>query len=171
MVCVSLFAGMLGTLLNRVEPDLQIAIVHGETLPDGVLAALEDALSARVGDLNGDGKAWVMVNDYPVVFDGSATDTDIQTAGMARLVTDVVSGDSALFAVADVDGFLANYADKMGGNAAVLWEDCPGLAGLDAGVFSTVEDIYTDVDGQTLLAGLTVFPTRSAGAEALVLLG
>ena len=171
VVCVSLFAGVLSTLLNRVEPDLQIAVVHGETLPDGVLAALEDALSAQVGDLNGDGRAWVMVNDYPVSFDGSAKDTDVQTAGMARLVTDVAAGDSALFAVADVNGFLANYADKMDGNAAALWEDCPVLAGLDAGVFSTAEDIYTDVDGQTLLTGLTVFPTRSAGAEALALLG
>ena len=171
VVCVSLFAGALSTLLNRVEPDLQIAVVHGETLPDGVLAALEDSLSARVGDLNGDGEAWVMVNDYPVVFDGSAKDTDIQTAGMARLVTDVAAGDSALFAVADANGFLANYADKMDADAAALWEDCPVLAGLNAGTFSTAEDIYTDVDGQTLLAGLTVFPARSAGAEALALLG
>ena len=90
---------------------------------------------------------------------------------MARLVTDVAAGDSALFAVADVDGFLAGYADKVDGNSAVLWGDCPVLAGLNAGVFSTAEDIYTDVDGQTLLAGLTVLPARSAGAEALALLG
>ena len=158
-------------MLNREEPDLQIAVVHAETLPDGVLSALESALSSQVGDLNGDGRAWVMVNDYPVVFDGSAKDTDIQTAGMARLVTDMAVGDSALFAVADVDGFLANYADKVDGDAAALWGDCPALAGLNAGVFSTTEDIYTDVDGQTLLTGLTVFPARSAGAEALALLG
>ena len=170
VVCVSLFAGVLGTLLNREEPDLQIALVHAETLPDGVLSALEDALSDRVGDLNGDGRAWVMVNDYPVVFDGSAKDSDIQTAGMARLVTDLAAGDSALFAVADADDFLAAYADKVDADAAALWGDCPTLAGLDAGVFSTAEDIYTDVDGQTLLTGLTVFPARSAGAEALALL-
>ena len=171
VVCISLFAGALGTLLNREEPDLQIALVHAETLPDGVLSALENALSNQVGDLNGDGRAWVMVNDYPVVFDGSAKDTDIQTAGMARLVTDIAAGDSVLFAVADADGFLANYGDKVDGDAAAPWEGCPGLAGLDAGVFSTAEDISTDVDGQTLLAGLTVFPIRSAGAEALALLG
>lgn len=170
IVCLSLFAGALSTLLNRVEPDLQIAVVHTEALPDGVLSALEDALSAQVGDLNGDGRAWVMVNDYPVVFDGSAKNTDIQTAGMARLVTDAAAGDSALFAVADVDGFLAGYADKVDGNAAVLWGNCPLLARLDAGVFSTAEDIYTDVDGQTLLTELTVLPARSAGAEALALL-
>ena len=171
VVCLSLFAGVLSTLLNREEPDLQIAVVHAETLPDGVLSALEDALSNQVGDLNGDGRAWVMVNDYPVVFDGSAKDTDIQTAGMARLVTDVAAGDSALFAVADVDGFLANYADKVDGDAAALWGECPALAGLDAGVFSTAEDIYTDVDGQTLLTGLTVLPARSAREAALALLG
>ena len=170
VVCISLFAGVLSTMLNREEPDLQIALVHAEALPDGVLSALEDSLSAHVGDLNGDGRAWVMVNDYPVVFDGSAKDTDIQTAGMARLVTDVAAGDSALFAVADADGFLANYGDKMDASAALLWGGCPTLATLDAGTFSSVEDIYTDVDGQTLLEGLTVFPIRSAGEEALALL-
>lgn len=170
VVCVSLFAGVLGALASREDPDLQIAVVHAEALPDGVLPALEDALSAQVGDLNGDGRAWVMVNDYPVVFDGSARDTDIQTAGMARLVTDVAAGDSALFAVADLNSFLANYADKVDGAGAVRWGDCPILAGLDAGTFSTVEDVYTDVDGQTLLEGLTVLPARSAGEEALALL-
>lgn len=171
VVCVSLLAGVLGTMLDREEPDLQIAVVHADALPDGVLSALEDALSEQVGDLNGDGAARVMVNDYPVVFDGSAKDTDIQTAGMARLVTDVAAGDSALFLVADPDGFLAAYGDKMDADAARLWADCPILAGLNAGTFSTVEDIYTDVDGQALLGGLTVFPARSAGDEAIALLG
>lgn len=129
------------------------------------------SLAAQVGDLNGDGSARVMVNDYPVVFDGSARDMDIQTAGMARLVTDAAAGDSALFAVADAEGFLANYADRVDEARAVRWGDCPALAGLNAGTFSTAEDVYRDVDGQTLLVGLTVFPARSAGAEALALLG
>ena len=170
VVCVSLFAGVLGTMLDRGEPDMQIAVVHADALPDGVLSALEDALSEQVGDINGDGAARVMVNDYPVVFDGSAKDTDIQTAGMARLVTDVAAGDSALFLVDDPDGFLSVYGDKMDADAARLWSDCPILAVLNAGTFSTVEDIYTDVDGQALLGGLTVFPARSAGDEAIALL-
>lgn len=156
VVCLSLFAGVLGTLLGREEPDLQIAAVHAEALPDGVVTALEEALAAQVGDLNGD---------------GSARDMDIQTAGMARLVTDAAAGDSALFAVADAEGFLANYADRVDEARAVRWGDCPALAGLNAGTFSTAEDVYRDVDGQTLLEGLTVFPARSAGAEALALLG
>ena len=162
VVCLGLLSGVLGTMIGREEPDLQIAIVHAEALPDGVLSALERSLADRVGDLNGDGAARVIVNDYTVVFDGSAADSDLQTAGMARLVTDVAAGDSALFAVADPAGFLANYGDRVDADAAVLWADCPGLAGLDAGTFSTVEDIYTDVDGQTLLAGLTVLPAHSA---------
>lgn len=170
VVCVSLFAGVLGTLINREEPDLQIAVVHAEALPDGVLSALEDSLSARTGDLNGDGTARVLVNDYPVVFDGSARDTDVQTAGMARLVTDVAAGDSALFVVEDTEGFLANYGDRVEAGRAALWRDCSALAALDAGIFSVLEDVYTDVDGQTLLAELTVFPAKSAGAEALALL-
>ncbi len=171
VVCVSLLAGALGTLLNRREPDLQVAVVHAEALPDGVLSALEASLSARVGDLNGDGTAWVMVNDYPVVFDGSAKNPDVQTAGMARLVTDVAAGDSALFAVADPERFLAAYGDKVDGDRAALWGECPALSGLDAGTFSTVEDLSADLDGQSLLSGLTVLPARSAGEQALALLG
>ena len=170
VVCVSLFAGVLGVVMNREEPDLQIAVVHAEALPDGVLLALEASLSAQVGDLNGDGTAWVLVNDYPVVFDGSARDTDIQTAGMARLVTDVAAGDSALFIVEDIGGFLTNYGDRVDAERAALWRDCPALAGLDAGTFSILEDVYTDVDGQILLAELTVFPVRSAREQALALI-
>ena len=169
-VCLGLLAGTLGTLAGRGEPDLQVAIVRAEALPDGVRNALERSLAARVGDLNGDGTAIVVVNDYTVVFDGSAADPDLQTAGMARLVTDVAVGDSALFAVADPGAFIANYGDKMDLDAAVLWADCPALSALDAGSWSTVDDIYTDLDGQELLAGLTVLPARSAGAEALALL-
>lgn len=169
-VALGLLAGMLGVLAGREKADLQIAVVHAEALPDGVLSALERSLARRVGDLNGDGAARVVVNDYTVVFDGSAADSDLQTAGMARLVTDVAMGDSVLFAVADPEGFLANYGDRVDGDAAARWEDCPGLRALDAGTFSTVEDVYADVDGQTLLAGLTVLPARSAGEEALALL-
>ena len=86
-------------------------------------------------------------------------------------MTDIAAGDSLLYAVEDPEGFLALYADRVDGSAARLWGDAPALAGLDAGTYSTVEDIYADRSGQDLLASLTLLPglDREAGLlEALL---
>lgn len=170
VVCVSLFAGALGALLDRKEPDLQIAVVRTQPLPDGVRSALEDSLAALVGDRNGDGRALVQVNDYTVAFDGSAADTDVQTAGSTLLVTDVAAGVSALYLAEDPQGFLERYADQVDPGRAALWKDCPALAALDAGSYAVLEDIATDLPGQDLLGALTVLPSRSAEDEILAAL-
>ncbi len=170
VVCVSLFAGALGTLLDRREPDLQVAIVHAQPLPDSVRSALEASLAALVGDRNGDGRALAQVNDYTVVFDGSAADMDVQTAGSTLLVTDVAAGVSALYLVEDPRGFLERYADKVDAKRAALWKDCPNLADLDAGSYAALEDITTDLPGQNLLSALTVLPSQSAEDDSLTAL-
>lgn len=170
VLCVSLLAGALGTLLDRKEPDLQVALVHTQPLPDSVRSALEGSLAALVGDRNGDGKALVQVNDYTVAFDGSAKDVDMQTAGSTLLVTDVAAGVSALYLVEDPQGFLERYADKVNAEGAARWNDCPALAGLDAGSYSALEDIATDLPGQDLLGALTVLPSRSAEDDILTVL-
>lgn len=174
---VVIAASVIGLLLwggNQLfafrEPDLQIAVVHAEPLPDSVRGALEDSLAALVGDRNGDGAAVVQVNDYTVVFDGSAAGADAQTAGATLLVTDVAAGVSALYLVEDSEGFLARYADKVDAQAPAAWGEYPVLAGLDAGTYSTLEDIVTDLPGQTLLSSLTVLPGLSAGDGVLEML-
>lgn len=170
VVCVSFFAGVLGTLLNRKEPDLQIAVVHAQPLPDSVRSALEDSLAALVGDQNGDGRALAQVNDYTVVFDGSAADMDVQTAGSTLLATDVAAGVSAVYLVEDPHGFLDRYADQVNTGRAALWKDCPSLAALDAGSYAALEDITTDLPGQDLLGALTVLPSRRAEDGILTIL-
>lgn len=157
-------------LVTLREPDLQIAVVCAEPLPDSVRQALEDSLAALVGDRNGDGAARVLVNDYTVVFDGSAADVDRQTAGATLLVSDVAAGLSALYLVEDGPGFLARYADKVDGETPSAWADYPVLAGLNAGSYSTLEDIQADLSGQSLLAHLTVLPNLSSENEVLELL-
>lgn len=154
-------------LFHTRQPDLQIAVVHAQPLPDGVRTALERSLAGLVGDLNGDGAALVQVNDYTVVFGGQAADMDRQTAGSTLLVTDLAMGDSALFLVDDPGGFLERYAGKVDGAAPVLWADCPALAALDAGSWSPLDDIAADLPGQELLAPLTVLPARAAPDGAL----
>lgn len=171
VVILAACAGLLlwgGQLLFNVrEPDLQIAVVHARPLPDGVRGALERSLAGLVGDLNGDGTARVQVNDYTVVFDGSAADADLQTAGSTLLVTDLAMGDSALFLVEDAGGFLARYSGKVDSSSPVCWADCPALAALDAGSWSSLDDMETDLPGQSLLGPLTVLPARAAQPAAL----
>lgn len=163
-----LWGGLL--LLDRKEPDLQIAVVHAQPLPDGVRKALEQSLAQLAGDLNGDGTALAQVNDYTVLFDGSAADADRQTAGSTLLVTDLAMGDSVLFLTEDTEGFLSRYADKVAATSPVQWADCPILAALDAGTWSELNDIGTDLPGQTLLGPLTVLPARAAQEETLKML-
>lgn len=165
---LALWGGRL--LLDAREPDIQIAVVHAQPLPDGVRSALERALAELVGDRNGDGAAVAQVNDYTVVFNGSAADADLQTAGATLLVTDLAMGDSALFAVEDPESFLARYADKVDGEAPARWADCPALAALDAGRWSDLEDLNRDRSGQELLGWLTVLPAGAAGEDVLALL-
>lgn len=172
-VVVILTAG-LGLLLwgganffTQREPDIQIAVVHAQPLPDSVRSALEDSLAALVGDRNGDGEALAQVNDYTVVFDGGAVDSDMQTAGATLLVTDVAAGVSAFYLVEDASGFLERYNDKVEAGRAALWGDCPSLAGLDAGSYTVLENMTENLPGQDLLAPLTLLPSRSTEDELL----
>lgn len=153
--------------LTQREPDIQMAVVHAQPLPDSVRSTLEDSLAALVGDRNGDGKALAQINDYTVVFDGGAVDSDMQTAGATLLVTDVAAGVSAFYLVEDASGFLERYNDKVEAGRAALWEDCPTLAGLDAGSYTVLENMTENLPGQDLLAPFTVLPSRSAEDELL----
>lgn len=172
-VVVILTAG-LGLLLwggasffTQREPDIQIAVVHAQPLPDSVRSTLEDSLAALTGDRNGDGKALAQVNDYTVVFDGGVVDSDMQTAGATLLVTDVAAGVSAFYLVEDASGFLERYNDKVEAERSALWGDCPSLAGLDAGSYTVLENMTENLSGQDLLAPLTVLPSQSAEDELL----
>ncbi len=168
VICLAL--GVIQTVTSFREPDVQVAFVHADSLPDNVLSALETSLGELVGDLNGDGEVVVQVNDYQVVFDGSATDSDVQTAGSTLLVTDVAGGESSLFIVEDAEGFLELYADQMDTASAAAWADSPVLSALDAGTYSMVEDIDADLTGQALLAEYTVLPATGADSDVLALL-
>lgn len=157
-------------LLIRREPDVQIAVVRTQPLPDSVRTALEVSLAALVGDRNGDGKALAQVNDYTMTFDGSAADADMQTAGSTLLVTDIAAGVSTLYLVEDPQGFLARYGDKVSGEHSALWKACPSLAALDAGTYTVLEDMASDLSGQELLAPLAVLPGRNAEDKLLEIL-
>lgn len=147
--------GFWQVTLRTRQPDLQVAVVHREALPDSVHKALEESLARLVGDRNNDGMAYVIVNDYTVVFDGSATNPDLQTAGMTQLVTDLSRKVSNIYIVEDASAFETWYSDHvtLGG----LWQDSAVLSSMDAGSYSPLWDLDNSRSGQELLASFTVF--------------
>lgn len=165
LAALSLALGFVRVAVNRRVPDLQIAVVHAQALPDDVLKALEESLAALAGDANGDGEALARVNDYVVRFDGLSGGADLQAAGITRLVSDLRDGDSAIWVVEDADGFLRWYGDQVDGGGAARWGELPALAALDAGMYASVLDIDADHSGQELLERYTVFPASGCGAE------
>lgn len=169
VICASLGLGVVRTFATMQEPDLQIAFVHSELLPDEVHSALESSFQKMIGDLNGDGAAIVQINDYQVAFDGNIENVDVQAAASTLLVTDIAGNESCLFIVEDVDGFLTLYGDQVDTENARSWGDYPVLTALDAGTYCTVADISTKETGQALLADYTVLP-RLNEAEALAYL-
>ncbi len=152
------------------EADLSIAFVHSDTLPDSVKSALEKSFGELIGDRNGDGVVSIEINDYEVVFDGSAADSDMQTAGVTLLVTDLSQSISSIYIVEDADGFLAAYEDQVDASAMRTWSEVPALSALEAGTYSRVEDISVDHTGQELLAKYVVFPSDDCAEDILEIL-
>ena len=52
---ISCGLGIAYTFASRSEPDLEVAVVTPEQLPDEVITALQNSLAAYAGDDNGDG--------------------------------------------------------------------------------------------------------------------
>jgi len=86
-----------------------------------------------------------------------------------------MEGTWAPWTYMDEDGDLVGYdvevaeaiAEKLGVEASFVTGEWDGLlAGLDAGTYSTLEDIETDLTGQSLLAPLSVLPSLDAGDGA-----
>lgn len=170
VIIIGIAASVLWTTLNTSEPDLQIAVVHSNALPDDVISKMENSVEQLIDDLNGDGNINVQINDYTVSFDGQETDANVQTSGTTGLVTDISAGISCIFIVEDSNGFLSWYGDKVNSENALSWEEYPQLSSLDIGVYSVLEDIYTDHNAQELLTGYTVYPALAAEEKAEILL-
>lgn len=170
LVAFSILLGIVQFRSAYQKPDIQIAVVHSEALPDSVCEALEASLEALVGDRNGDGTEQVLLNDYVVSFDGSAADMDVQTAGMTRLITDLNARDSCIYIVEDADGFLSAYADLMNTEQTHMWSQLSVLSGLDAGTYSDLDAIQQDLYGQALLSDYLVIPTLECPHDLISLL-
>lgn len=160
-VCVASFGlGIVYTLASRSDPDLEVAVVTADYLPDAVVTALQDSLRPYAADRNSDGHVVVQINNYTVTLEGAARDPNLQTAGSTLLVTDLAGRYSEIWIVSEPEAFLEQYGDMVDGSAAVRWQDCPVLTALDAGSYSSDLQADTGDSGQDLLAGCTVLPLR-----------
>ena len=112
---------------------------------------LQDALAAYGEDRNGDGKVVVKLNVYTMNFGSDDSDAYLDMAGTTKLSTDIQGVLSSLFILYDPAGFQSTTgtlryldgslpqsdADNDWWNMVYHWDDCPVLAGLDLGDYTS----------------------------------
>ena len=120
-------------------------------LPEATQTALQDALAAYGEDRNGDGKVVVKLNVYTMNFGSDDSDAYLDMAGTTKLSTDIQGALSSIFILYDPAGFQSTTgtlryldgslpqsdADNDWWNMVYHWDDCPVLAGLDLGDYTS----------------------------------
>ena len=156
--------------VGRVDPDYQIAYVGAVPLPDGAVAAREEALAALGEDCNGDGRAAVQLNPYAGGGDAGADAAYYTMAASAKLTADLASRESYFFLLDDPEGFQRDYhalrrldgslppdTDADWQSCCLRWSDCPALARLDLGEYEeTVLNQSASGDAQELFSGMYI---------------
>lgn len=88
-------------MVTRVDPDYTIALVTVSYIPDETITSLENALSAELEDLNGDGKVVVTVSHYTYRYGDESVNESLDSyqkmAGEVQLSTDLSTSTSILF--------------------------------------------------------------------------
>lgn len=178
-----LLAGVAWQTVFQVRPDVRIACVVRQELPQAAAAALETALQPFAADLNGDRRVVVQLDQYILDFDpaedpmADPLESAARTAGITRLTADLSLRDGPylvltdapeglqrqLGALAYLDGTVPdpdaeNFAAADWAQMALPWTACPVLAGLDLGSCEVVtpEGEPRTVRCQDLLAGLYI---------------
>lgn len=171
IVLLGIIIDVVGSYLGlwTKTPDFQIAYVGKTQLPDDTVSALEQAFTSLASDFNGDGKIIVKVNQY--VNNTGSADPDVfyyEYASEITLIGDISDCASYFFLMDDPDQFQRDYqllacpdgscpddTDYSTENKVILWADCPLLAEMELGDYSTTilgEEITGN--NQELLSGL-----------------
>ena len=169
-----LFAALIHIIGNAMglftkSPDLQIAYVGIDSLPEDTVTALEQLFASLIEDFNRDGEVIVQVNQY--TGDPNASDAETayyQYASEITLVGDISSCESYLFLLENPQGFQREYqilaepdgscpgdADYSVDGKVIRWADCPLLSSADLGSY-TILAAGQEITGgsQELLSGL-----------------
>ena len=118
----------IGQYFFTTHADYNVAVVAPHYLPEATQTALQDALAAYGEDRNGDGKVVVKLNV-----------TDIQGAlSSIFILYDPAGFQSTTGTLRYLDGSLPQSdADNDWWNMVYHWDDCPVLAGLDLGDYTS----------------------------------
>ena len=182
LMAAALGATMIKDILLQSQPDYEVGWVGRSELPEETAAALEAELAQYGVDLNGDGRVVVQLNQYTVNFveeaaaDADSEDQQVQSsyndayyqmAGVTKLSADLSDGKLYVLLLEDPEGFervtdALQYLDgtlpEEGAadwqNMCYLWQDCPVLAGLELGEFTSYDEWMHS--SQELLAGVYV---------------
>lgn len=169
-----LFAALIHIAGNAMglfhkSPDLQIAYVGINPLPEDTVTALEQIFAALIEDFNRNGEVTVQVNQY--TGDPNAVDAETayyQYASEITLMGDISSCESYLFLLEDPQSFQQEFqilaepdgscpgdADYSVDGKVIRWADCPLLSSADLGSY-TILAAGQEITGssQELLSGL-----------------
>ena len=141
----------IGQYFLTTHADYNVAVVAPHYLPEATQTALQDALAAYGEDRNGDGKVVVKLNVYTMNFGSDDSDAYLDMAGTTKLSTDIQGVLSSIFILYDPAGFQSTTgtlryldgslpqsdADNDWWNMVYHWDDCPVLAGLDLGDYTS----------------------------------
>ena len=128
----------IGQYFLTTHADYNVAVVAPHYLPEATQTALQDALAAYGEDRNGDGKVVVKLNVYTMNF-GTKLSTEIQGAlSSIFILYDPAGFQSTTGTLRYLDGSLPQSdADNDWWNMVYHWDDCPVLAGLDLGDYTS----------------------------------
>lgn len=151
----------------RNQPDCRIAYIGTTLLPEDTVAALETQLAPLIGDVDGNGKTIVQIQQYAV----DPEDTIANPYQQMTLVTHMSANENFLYLLQDPAAFqeqfgLLTYGDgtrpEEGAEAQAplwyAWQDCKALAELPLGEYrmdSSGEEPITG-SSQALLSHLYI---------------
>lgn len=153
------------------SPDLQIAYVGAQMLPEDTVTALEQVFASLIEDFNKDGKVIVQVNQYTGNSDtGDVEAAYYQYASEITLVADISSCESYLFLLEDPQSFQREFqilaepdgscpgdGDYSVDGKCIRWTQCSLLSSADLGSY-TILAAGQEITGssQDLLSGLCI---------------
>lgn len=110
------------SVVTKVSPDYQVALLTSVSLPEEVIVQMQDYLEDYGEDLNGDGKVDVQINSYVIGDPNGTNPVDPQTlqASMVRFMADAGECSSLIF-IHDEDTF--NHITKSGFETAWRYKD------------------------------------------------
>lgn len=121
-IALVLVAWFVYDWINRDNPDYTIDMITVDSYPVDLLHQLEDAIAQQGDDLNGDGKAVVLINQYTMNPGGTGTsNANLEMANYTRIAADLESKEVVLFFLDDTN--LAYYQSVEDQEPLFAYED------------------------------------------------